>query len=248
MSRKNRPLGVERSLNNVESEIIRDYKVKEKELARKHYDAFIKAARETQTSENLENRTFRDYAEEQKLIGNSAMDKMDALMEAYPCLWARNGPFMGLFGTKLGSESRRYRETSKKTLKNFIKKCPEAAAKFPWDEANFPIIDNGKMKYKTFRGLLEYRIKNKPFTFMYADDNNSVLKDYSPEDALEIKRLLLQNGAKPKTSKMLFRKKTALAIPSNAPFVTWDKWGNTIQDPRGSKGGTRKTRRLSNAK
>jgi hypothetical protein len=244
MSQKNRPLGVERSLNDLEREIINEHTAKEKELARKHYESFIKAGRETQTSENLESRVLREYGEEQELIRNSAMDKMDALMAPNPCLWGRNGPFAGLFGQTLGGEVRRYRETSKKTLKNFIEKCPEAAAKFPWDKSIFQIIDNGKMKSKTFRGLLEYRIKNKPFTFVYADDNNSVLKDYSPEDALEIKRLLLQNGAKPKTSKMLFGKKTALAIPANAPFVNWEKWGNTVQDPRGTRGGLRKTRRL----
>lgn len=194
--------------------------------------------------EEVQRRVNEDWIVEAETIRKEQMSKMDALMESNPCLWAQNEPFSGLFGNKLGGEIRRWRETSKKTLKNFIKSCPEAAAKFPWDEANFAIIDNGKMKYKTFRALLEYRIKNKPFYFMFENERlNNVFKDYSPEDALEIKRLLLQNGAKPKTSKMMFSKKPALAIPSNAPFVQWDKWGNSIQDPRVKRGGTRRLRR-----
>jgi hypothetical protein len=60
----------------------------------------------------------------------------------------------------------------------------------------------------------------------------------------KLKQILLQQGAKPKTKFILGGKKK-LAIPEDAPYVDWAKWGATIQDPRGRGGATRKRSKKS---
>ena len=82
---------------------------------------------------------------------------------------------------------------------------------------------------KTTRQILNDRITNNKSKLSYFN-SSAFAGERNIKQLVSTKRRLLLKGAKPK-SKLSPLGRT-LRYKSNAPFVNWNKWGETIRDPR----------------
>jgi len=147
-------------------------------------------------------------------------------------------------------------------LDRLVKTVPERAKSINWDEKIILDIvrsldDYGQdLEQSTFNGTLRQFLDD-----MISDKSIHTVRipgyygssyyriNYSisnrTESLIRLKQILLQQGAKPKTTKLTVGFKLKLKIPEDAPYVDWAKWGTTIQDPRGRGGATRKRSKKS---
>lgn len=144
-----------------------------------------------------------------------------------------------------------------KNLERLIQINPERAKAIDWDEKiGLLIARKGGRKWDKFFGtlrqLLDDIIDNSvlgvhfppPQTFSYV---TRYIENHfgTYQDVKKLKKILLQQGAKPKTTSLTLQRKKKLTIPEDAPYVDWAKWGATIQDPRIKGGATRKRSKKS---
>lgn len=110
-------------------------------------------------------------------------------------------------------------------------------------KGELPVDEVYKPSGKTLRQIINREIASKypQMGDKYAntaEDRYLFKGRYALSKRVPIKRRLLLEGAKPKTTLSLYGR--TLKYKSNAPFVNWNKWGKTIRDPRQTSNGEKK--------